>query len=488
MRWIDWLKAIAGFGEVVGEERAATRRDVGDPRVIQPLPLSLQLQRIGGGLTPIQVSEILRLADTGYVYRLVDLANESRQKDAHLQSVLQTREIALQGLPWQVRPLKTAGRKKDKKQAEFVEDALRACVAPPGLPTTLVGFEGLIAHLAGGDYHGHAVSETIFDKVDGKIVPRAFSALGQRRFVFDLADGSLKQWDATGGTGVTYPGVDLQKAYPGKFIQFLPRIVGDVQCREGLVRPLMWAALFRNWDLRDWLTLAELAWKPWRTGTYAEGATDADIANLRNALEQMTATGVAVFRDTATANVHWPANGGRGTSAHKELFDAMGAEMSKAVLGQTETTQASTSSGYAQAKVHNEIRKDIRDARARALAEVIRRDLIAPLVWMNFGPDAPVPTFEFLTEDSVDLVAFSQMLVNVRNPVVGMRIPAAWARGRLGIPEPESDDEEVLGDTDEEDDETSDDAAAAGKKPEVDDPSEEDADGTEEEDAGAGEA
>lgn len=441
MGFLDRVKGFVGVGNVI--ERAPARV-VGDPRIVQPLPISLQLGRIGGGLTPAQVSNIIRLADTGYIFQLVDLANDARQKDAHLQSVLQTREIAIQGLPWQVRPAKKGGRLKDRKQAEFVQDALKNCSGYDNL----AGFQDLISHVVGGDYYGHATAETLLVKDGAHIVPSAFSLISQRRFVFNLADGRLMQWDAGGGSPAPYPGIDLQKTYPGKFIQFQPRIVGDVQTREGLVRPLMWAALFRNWTLRDWLSLAELAWKPWRTGTYTKSASTEDIQNLTAALDNMTSAGVAVFPETAKIELHWAENSTKGNSAHKELFDCMGAEMSKAVLGQTETTQASASSGYAQAKVHNEIRKDIRDARARAVAACITRDLVAPLVRMNFGADADIPSFEFLTEDAVDMVAFSTMLVNLNT--VRMPVPVSWVRDRLGVPEVEGD-EEMLGSSADED-------------------------------------
>src|SRR5260370_23631342 len=52
-------------------------------RVIQPLPLYLQLQRIGGGLTPAQVSEIIPEADMGRMYPPAGLAHEMGPKGRH---------------------------------------------------------------------------------------------------------------------------------------------------------------------------------------------------------------------------------------------------------------------------------------------------------------------------------------------------------------------------------------------------------------------
>lgn len=436
MRWIDSIKSTLGFGVV--EKGPRLPRIMRDPGLVKPLPLSLQLQRIGGGVTPAQVSEILRQADTGYMYQLMDLACDARQKDCHLHSVLQTREIAVQMLDWQVTPASPSA--KDGKYAAFITQTLKDCI---GYSSDCVGFDTLIGHLIGGDFLGYAVGETIYGKDSGKIVPLGWSLLPQRRFIYDQQEGRLRQWDAIAPSGV-YPGIDLQETYPGKFIQYQPRIVGDIGPREGLVRPLMWAALFRNWTTRDWLTLAELAWKPWRTGKYVKGAADEDINNLSAILDNMTANGVAVYPDSAEVNVEWPGGTGAARSNHKDLFDAMASEMSKAAIGQTETTTSSPSSGYGQAKIHNAVRKDIRDACARQVAACIRAFLIAPLMRMNFGPGAACPGFGFLTDDAVDLMGFSTMITAMRGPTVGLRIPAAWARERLGIPEPVRD-EELLG-------------------------------------------
>src|SRR5262249_54993934 len=162
-------------------------------------------------------------------------------------------------------------------------------------------------------------------------------------------------------------------------LQHQPRITGDVPCREGLVRVLMWAALFRNWDIRDWLALGELAWKPWRTGGYTRGASEEDIDALIAILDAMSSSGVAVYpKDTAEVKIEWPKNPPAGGGTHKELADFLGAEMSKAVLGQTLTTEQGSKGSQALGRVHDQVRKDIREADARSVAATIRRDLIAP--------------------------------------------------------------------------------------------------------------
>lgn len=407
--------------------------------IVSDLPLYLQLQRIGGKLTPQEVSSILQQADSGYTWRLVDLANEARQKDCHLHSVLQTRELALAGLKWQVVPGGGSTRLKDRKAAEFCEEHLRA----------FADFPRLLSHLVGsGRYHGFAVSELQYGVRGGAYVPMSARHIPCRRFVFDLATGQLRQWDATGGSSAPYPGVDLQAVYPGRFIQFQPRTNGDIAAREGLSRVLVWAALWRNWTVKDWLALGEIAWKPYRTGTYEPGADRKSIDNLTSILRTWSSSGVCVVPKTTEVKVDWPAHG-NAKDTHGQLFSVIGAEISKAVLGQTLTTEQGSRGSQALGRVHDGVRGDILEADACEVAAVLMRDVLAPMVRMNFGPDHAIPEFQFLTEDAVDIGAYAVAIKNLRD--AGLEIAAKDVRGKVGLSEPDEDDE-LLGDAEPEED------------------------------------
>lgn len=402
--------------------------------VIPDLPVWQQLQRIGGGLTPAAVSAYIREADTGRMYGLMDLANESRQKDGHLQAILATNEESISGLPWEL-VLPDVPKLKEKKAAEFVEYCLRSRMKDR--------FPRFIAHHVGANYYGFAVSEILFAKEGDKLVIDELRAHAPRRFAYAYENGSqLNWWDSQ--SGMAYPGIDFRAAYPDRFVVSQPRINGDVPCREGLVRVLMWAALFRNWAMADWVKLGEIAWKPWRHATYKKNLDDDTEADaLLQVLEAMTSSGVAVLPDTAQLTIEWPKSTASGTPMHQALLSFVAGEMSKAVLGQTLTTDQPKVGSQALGNVHNEIRKDLRESRAKAVASDIDRDIIGPLLRLNFGEDIRPPTFRFLTEDPTDLVAFSTGVKQLRE--AGTRIPASWVREQAGIPEPE-DDEECLGD------------------------------------------
>lgn len=393
-------------------------------RVIPDLPVWQQLTKVGGGLTPAAVSARLNDADTGRMASLVDLANALRQKDNHLQGILETRETAVQQLEWDLE-LPKKPTKQEKKAAEFVKDALRTCVGT------------VIAHSSAAPFYGYAVTETVWRKSNGYLVPDYFRPVAPRRFEYV---GTRLVWNDHYGRG----GVDIRDEYPGQFVISQPRVNGDVPCREGLMRVLVWAALFRNWTLTDWLRLGEIAWKPWRIGTYdrEKFATQEDIDGLVDVIDAMSTSGTAVVPDSVEVKVEWPTGQAGAGAPHKDMFGTMGREMSKAVLGQTETTESSASSGYAQAKVGYEVKKDKTESDARFIAADLTRDVVAWITLLNFGPRCRVSRFRFVTEETADLKPFGEGVKALTE--AGLRMPAKWARDKAGIPEP-ADGEELLG-------------------------------------------
>jgi len=417
------------------ERRIIVRRNP----IIPTLPLCDQFLRIGGGLKPSDVSAIIREADVGVLYRMVDLANEARQKDSHLQSLLGTRETALATLRWKVTaataPGDNAASDRDKEIAFFIQKTLEGA---QGRGSDIRGFNDLIAHLTGGIYFGYAVSEVEYVKSGGNIELDGFRLISPRRFQFSRENGRLEWTDVL---GMDERGVDLQKRYPGKFIQHQPRITGDVPAREGLKYVLMWAALFRNWNMTDWLRLAEMSWKPWRIGTYKSGASTEDIDDLTDALEQMTSTGIATMSDRVDLKVEWPERGRGAQSQHGELAEFLGMEMSKAVLGQTLTVDAGERGARSLGEVHDRVRRDIREGDAISLATTIRRDVIMPLVELNFGKDVMVPGFHFVTEDVEDIGTFSRAVNALWQS--GVTLSQPWIRDRIGAPEPEPGEETI---------------------------------------------
>jgi phage gp29-like protein len=216
---------------------------------------------------------------------------------------------------------------------------------------------------------------------------------------------------------------------------------GDVAFREGLARVLAWMAIFRNWDLRDWLSLAEIGWKPWRLGKYGKDATTEDKNALNQIMRAMTASGVAIFnKDTTEIDVEWPKGLPSGSvSTHKELADYLGAEMSKAVLTGTLTVEAGSKGARSLGETHQEGLDEQIEADALDISDDLTRQLAGPFTRMNYGDKYAVPMVLLPCEDEFDEQQYALTVKTLSD--AGLRMPASFVREQVGIPEPDEDDE-----------------------------------------------
>ena len=67
--------------------------------------------------------------------------------------------------------------------------------------------------------------------------------------------------------------------------------------RAGILRVVAWMYLFKNYDLKDWASFAEIYGLPLRLGKYAPGASDSDKASLMQALIQIGSDAAGIIPD-----------------------------------------------------------------------------------------------------------------------------------------------------------------------------------------------
>ncbi len=396
--------------------------------IVRERPLYEQFTRIGGEIGPRDVSWIIREADAGRPARLVDLFNEGRQKDGHLQSTCSTREGAV-GL-CELRFLIPDALGKSTEETDLCRRVME----------DFQNWPTLIEHLTGSFITGHSTAVLDWKKTDdGLLLPFRARPIPQRNFFFREEDGKLMY----SNDDADFVGTDLLAKHPGRVIQVQRRINGDVPVREGLIRCLVWAALFRNWALKDWLALGEIGWKPWRIGKYAKGSDQEDINGLISLLERIGSSGVGVIPDNMEVNVEWPKfNRASSSGDHGDFFTTVGREVSKVVLGTTSSIEESKQGDRAATVTRDQLRVDIRKRDAVILSSFLREHIFNYVVSINLGQDRIVPVPWFQADDSKDMVTFSTAVKNMSD--AGVRISQKWVRQEFGAKEPE-DGEEVIG-------------------------------------------
>lgn len=453
----EGTQVVTGPALVVDEDRFPGAEEHGerglDPKASKRLtssiaiaddtrPLTSQVQRVAYHIRPRDVSAVCIRADNGYMQRANDLLDDFANRDAHLRTVLLRRENAPGSLDWQIIP--TSDRPKALRIAAFVERVLRElgeALGPDG--EELRDLNTTVCHMNGAVTRGYSVSEMLWETQGRYLVPIGALHMPPRRFIFSQMDASLRWWDES-NPYTSYPGIDLRKDYPqGRFLIHRPRITGGVGPREGLYRPLLWASMFRIWSEGDWLREGELAWKPYRIAQYDGGKNDDESrANLIAAMESLTSNGWAIIPKETVLKLEYVKNS-TGQSMHKVLCEFLAAEESKLVLGATLTVEQGQTGAMALGNVHAAVARELLEVDARSIEATIRRTLIAPLIYRNFGRFALVPEFRFLTDEGADLGALSEAIERLVG--AGLKVPSAWVRAQFGIPEPEPGEEVMAG-------------------------------------------
>lgn len=367
------------------------------------------------GLSPRRLAEIFREADEGNVLRQMELFEEMEEKDTHLFSQLQTRKLAVMGLDWEVQPFSDDAR--DEEVAQFVSGQLHG----------LEGFNDILMDVLDAVGKGISVSEITWG-VDsqGKNIVEDITWVHPKKLLWDSLDDEMKICTRKYPQGIQLP--------ENKFIVHRYKAKSGHPSRAGILRVAGWMYLFKNYDLKDWVSFCEVFGMPTRLGKYDAAASEADKAALMAAIVSL-GTDAAGIVSSATDIQFIDSNKTSSVDLYERLARYCDEQTSKAVLGQTLTSDAGSGS-YAQSKTHNEVRKDLTAADARALENTLRRDLIRPLVEFNFGAGMPLPSIQFMTENPEDLKETSEIYRTLACDM-GLEIPMSHLYKKFGIPKPE---------------------------------------------------
>jgi len=370
------------------------------------------------GLTPSRLATIFYAADAGDLRSQAELFEEMEEKDPHLMSVMGTRRLAVLGLENQVKDASDAP--EDKKIGEAVREWLEQ-----------MKLKALFTHLLGAVGHGYAAAEFKWATDKNQWVIAGFNLIHPKNITF------MNSLTPLVITEDNTAGVEPQ---PFQLIYHRHLARSGHDTRNGVLRVCGWMYLFKNYALKDWAAFNEIFGMPLRLGKYEPSASPADREALRQAIINLGTDAAGIISKSTEIEFVEATSRLSGTTNPYQVFASFcNREMSKAVLGQTLTTDTEGSTGtYSAGKVQAEVRDDLLEADAEALAETIREQVIRPLVGFNFGWDKPIPGFSLQMPDSPDLKLDSEVCKNLDE--MGVPIPLSHIYDHFGIPEPQGDE------------------------------------------------
>lgn len=370
---------------------------------------------VAQGLTPAQLTTLLRDADYGYADAYLTLAEEMEERDPHYASVLSTRKRAVLGLP---RLVESAS---DDAADVKLADAVREALAGPEI-------NGLLTGLLDALGKGYSAVELIWNTDRAPWTP-TYVWRDPRFFRYDRETGqTLLLAPSYASEGQPLP--------PYRFIVHQPRLKMGLPIRGGLARLCAATHLCGILALEDWLLFAEVFGMPLRVGRYGSSASPEDIELLKTAVAGLGHDAAAVLHESMRIEFQAAAPGAGGADLYERLLDNLYKLVSKAILGRSDAADA-TSGKLGNEQTSSEVRRDILESDAEELSATLNAQLVRPFIDLNFGPQARYPTLKLYVPDQEDLAGLVDMLAKL--VPLGLRVEQSIIRDKFGLPDPEPD-------------------------------------------------
>lgn len=406
--------------ELVDSRGRPLRREVLTTEVAGPTLAGVR-SPIGGypadGMNPVRLANILREADAGDPLAYFELAEQIEERDLHYLGVLGTRKRSVSQID--VTVIAASDAPLDVELA----DQVRAWLDRDELAEETFDILDAVGK-------GDSFTEIIWDFSAGQYRPARLEWRDPRFFRYAPADGRTPLLRG----GIEGRGQD-EELPPFKFIRHTVKAKSGLPVRSGLARVAAWAWMFKAFTQRDWAIFTQTYGQPIRLGRFDATATAADKQTLWRAVANIAGDCAALVPKGMDIEFVEAKNVTAGAELYENRADWLDRQVSKAVLGQTGTTDSKQGGlGDGGNKVHNDVREDIETADCKALAATLNRDLVRPWIDLERGPQRAYPRIRIARPKAEDLAGLTAALKEL--VPLGLRVQASEVRDKLGLADP----------------------------------------------------
>lgn len=354
-----------------------------------------QPQRFGIGLNDY-MNAIRNAENVDFTSRvkLYDIYSESMM-DPHLFSVVQKRKSGV------------LGRKIEFRRNGIADDKVNGQISSPW-------FLRFISDALDADYWGFTLVQFYINEkgwIDYYMVPRKHVDP-----VLNLI--KTRQADINGEPFEEYP--DLLMIRGKEPLGILARTAPYV--------------IYKRGTIGDWAELAEIFGRPVRKYTYDAADPEARNATLEAAAAQGSAS-VFLCPDGTALEFVEPGNLSGSSDMYSALVDRYNAEMSKAVLGNTLTTEASETGTQALGTVHNKVEQEIIEQDALSILNLLNYDMTA--LFASLGINTRGGEFVYVEEPDMESVKVKAELLEKAVSVFGIPVADDYLYEQLYIEKPQ---------------------------------------------------
>jgi len=354
------------------ERRRETRKKARKNRRIPPLG---RLDTSGIKTIASVLSAADENPDEVLLSRGVAVYDEMEAKDAHVYAVYQTRRLAISLIPWEIIPANKS--KRAAVIAEFVFSVIEDCKGPFSEDikqlTDAIGkgfsiLEIVWKYIAEGKWKGkYGIEELVFHK--------------QRYWFFK--DGRWHKQDSD----IAMFGPDRlnAKEIPWEKIVHYAYDSQDSLYGRAAFKPIYWFSWLKREGWKSWIIFLNRYGSPITKGTFPENTPQLDQDKLLEVLQTIQEETALIH--PKDFDVSFLEAGHAAAASFRELSDSCNAEISKGILGATQTVEEGKRGSYALSKAHSEVRRERIDADTVDICDVIQEQLIKRIVDFNFMTD-----------------------------------------------------------------------------------------------------
>ena len=305
----------------------------------------------------------------------IQLSTYRRMVDGHLGAVKRKRRAAVRARPWRL----------------VSTDVSPKSFAVVSQVFNLLDVRETMSHIWEANLLGYSVLEIMWRQQGNLILPYDLLDKPQEWFGWGR-DRQMRYKDETGLTEIVPP---------RKYLA--PRAEPTYSNPYGypLLSECFWPLAFKRGGLQFWVTFVERYGMPRAIGKVPPNASDPERHALLGSLASMVRDAVMVINSNQSVDLQEATGKASSTAAYSELIKWADTEISKAILGETLTTELPTTGSLAAAQVHNDVRKDLAMDDA-TLIEKTFNQLIRWIYEINFPAELTLPRFEVVLPEDLN--------------------------------------------------------------------------------------
>jgi phage gp29-like protein len=329
--------------------------------------------------------------------------------DPHLESVASVRVAAVSSTPWHL----VAGAENDVAAEKALALAAESFAA--------MDIPGVIEEAMEAVFYGYKPLEVLWDTTGGRWIPSDIIGKPSEWFSFDQDNVLVFKGKLAGGS---------QELPPYRFVCARHRASYDNPYGQKAFSKCFWPVTFKRAGWQWWTTFVEKYGGLIALGKYPK-ADEAERGRLLEFLECMIADAVGAVPEGTEVEFKEAADKAESSQVYTDYLAAADNEVSKAILGQTLTTQIGTNGSYAAAQVHDMVRKDLCAADKRRVENVFNQ-ILQWIAVLNCGEGTPAPRFAFDEPENLkkDKAERDKLLFDM-----GVRFSKGRIASEYGIPE-----------------------------------------------------